>query len=78
MVQFQQASLELIFIHDSNVDIGAFILLGLVIFYGKLWTFVVLLSGCTFLNCSTKYCSSSTGINFGRAALVMLLFPIIT
>jgi hypothetical protein len=67
------------FIHDSNTDVGnAFILTGLVIFMAN---FGISLGPVVWLYIPEVVQPSivpfSTGINWGGAALVMLLFPII-
>jgi hypothetical protein len=67
------------FIHDSNTDVGnAFILTGLVIFMAN---FGISLGPVVWLYIpevvQPGIVPFSTGINWGGAALVMLLFPII-
>lgn len=68
------------FIHDSNTDVGnVFILLGLVIFMANfglslgpvVWLYIPEIV-------QPNIVPFSTGVNWGGAALVMLLFPIIT
>jgi SP family xylose:H+ symportor-like MFS transporter len=68
------------FIHDSNTDVGnVFILLGLVIFMAN---FGLSLGPVVWLYIPEIVQPSivpfSTGVNWAGAALVMLLFPIIT
>lgn len=67
------------FIHDSNTDVGnVFILLGLVLFMAN---FGLSLGPVVWLYIpevvQPNIVPFSTGINWGGAALVMLLFPII-